>query len=167
MRPKGSAAELERRRRRAVQLLGQEESPTLIARFLGCSRSSIYRWEEQAQSREDGLAAKPHPGRKRRLSPEEHRELEQLLLCGPRAYGWSNDLWTATRVTEVIRRKFRKKFHVEHVRKIVKERLGWTSQKPEHRARERDEAEVQRWLWEEFPRIKKRGRGKKRTPGIS
>jgi transposase len=56
----------------------------------------------------------------------------------------------------MIRRKFGKKFHVEHVRKMVKERLGWTSQKPERRARERDEAEIRRWLEQEAPRIKKR-----------
>lgn len=156
MRPKGNASELERRRRRAFRLMEEGESPSLIARFLDCSRSSIYRWKEQAQSGQDGLAAKPHPGRKRRLSPAQHQRLERLLRRGPRAYGWSNDLWTASRVAEIIRRKFGKKFHVEHVRKIVKERLGWTSQKPERRARERDEAEIQRWLRQEFPRIKKR-----------
>ncbi len=156
MRPVGKADELERRRRRAVKLLEQDENPTQIAKFLGCSRSSVYRWQEQAHARGDGLAAKPHPGRKRRLSPDEHRRLERLLRKGALAYGWSNNLWTAARVTELIRRKFQKKFHVEHVRKIVKQRLGWTSQKPERRARERDEAEIERWLREEFPRIKKR-----------
>jgi transposase len=156
MRPIGSAAELERRRRRAVGLLEEGESPTQIATFLGCSRSSIYRWQEQAENGSDGLAAKPHPGKPRRLTPGQHRRLERLLRNGARAHGWTNDLWTAARVTELIRREFRQKFHVEHVRKIVKARLGWTSQKPEHRARERDEAEIERWKREEFPRIKKR-----------
>lgn len=156
MRPIGSAGELERRRRRAVALLEEGESPTQIAKFLGCSRSSVYRWQDQVARGPDGLAAKPHPGRKRRLTPAEHRRLEKLLRKGARAHGWTNDLWTAARVTELIRRKFRKKFHVEHVRHIVKRRLGWTSQKPERRARERDEAEIERWKREEFPRIKKR-----------
>jgi len=156
MRPKGHASELERRRRKVFRLMQEGESPSLIARFLGCSRSSIYRWKEQAQSGQDGLTAKPHPGRRRRLSPAEHQRLERLLRRGPRAYGWSNDLWTASRVAELIRQKFGKKFHVEHVRKIVKDRLGWTSQKPERRARERNEAEIRRWLEQEAPRIKKR-----------
>lgn len=156
MRPIGSADELERRRRRAVRLLEDGESPARIARFLGCSRSSIYRWKEQAARGPEGLAARPHPGRPRRLSPGQHRQLESLLRQGARAHGWTNDLWTAARVAEVIRRTFRERFHVEHVRKIVKRRLGWTSQKPERRARERDEAEVEHWKREEFPRIKKR-----------
>ena len=156
MRPVGSAAELERRRRRAVQLVEQGESPSEVAHFLGCSRSSIYRWLEMARSGEAGLDTVPHPGRPRRMSPEEHRALEILLKLGPQFHGWSNDLWTASRVAEVIRRYFGVSFHVEHVRHIVKRRLGWTSQKPECRARERDEAEIERWLREELPHIKKR-----------
>ena len=140
MRPEGNASELERRRRRAFRLMEEGESPSVIVRFLGCSRSSIYRWKEQAESVQDGLAAKPQPGRRRRLSPAEHQRLERMLRRGPRVYGWPNDLWTASLVDELIRRKFGKKFHIEHVRKMVKERLGWTSQKPERRDRERDEA---------------------------
>ena len=61
MRPKGNASELERRRCRAFRLMEEGESPSLIARFLDCSRSSIYRWKEQAQSGQEGLAAKAHP----------------------------------------------------------------------------------------------------------
>jgi len=155
MRPVGTAEELERRRRRAVELISQRESPTVIAHVLGVYRTSLYRWREMAQQGPEGLAAKPHPGRKRRMTAQQHEKLEDLLLQGPRAHGWSNDLWTAPRVRVLIRRHFGIEFHVEHVRRIVKERLGWSSQKPERRARERDEAEIERWKREEFPHIKK------------
>ena len=60
MRSKGNASELERRRRRAFRLMEEGESPSLIAKFLGCSRSSIYRWKEQAGSGQDGLHSR-HP----------------------------------------------------------------------------------------------------------
>ena len=39
------------------------------------------------------------------------------------------------------------------MRKILKRRLGWTSQKPRRRARERNDQEVARWVDDEFPRI--------------
>jgi len=156
MRPKGSAEELERRRRRAVHLLDQDESPTLIARFLGCSRSSVYRWEKMARDGPCGLEAKPHPGRRRRLSDEQLQELEALLKQGAPAHGWTTDLWTARRVAKLIRRHFGVKYDPDHVRRMLKKRLGWTSQKPARRARERDEAEIERWKREELPRIKKR-----------
>ncbi len=41
-------------------------------------------------------------------------------------------------------------------RKILKVRLGWSSQRPERRARERDEEETARWKREEWPVLKKR-----------
>ena len=43
--------------------------------------------------------------------------------------------------------------HPEHVRKILKNRLGWTSQKPRRKARERKDKEIERWKGDEFPRI--------------
>jgi len=155
MRPKGSAEELERRRRRAVKLMQGGESPTLIARILGVSRQSLYRWRNMARAGPEGLSAKLPPGRKRRLNDTRLQHLEAILLQGAQEHGWPNNLWTARRVTEVICRHFGIRLHPEHVRNILKRRLGWTSQKPERRARERNEKEIERWRREEFPRIKK------------
>jgi transposase len=122
-RPIGTPAELERRRRRAVELLDQGESPSNIARILGVARPSLYRWRQAARSGPDGLAAKPHPGPTPQLSDDQLERLENLLLDGATAHGWPNELWTAKRVTEVIRRHFRLDFHPEHVRKMLKRRL--------------------------------------------
>ena len=158
MRPKGSAQELERRRKRAIALLEKGHSQAEVTKMVGACHRSVGRWQKMARAGPDGLAAKPHPGRKRCLSYKQHRRLEKLLLKGATAHGWPNDLWTATRVAEVIEKKFGVEYHPEHVRKILKERLGWTSQKPECRARQRDEKEIERWKREEVPRIKKRGR---------
>jgi transposase len=46
------------------------------------------------------------------------------------------------RVAELIGRHFQVRFHPEHVRKILKRRLRWTSQMPRRRAKERDEAAI-------------------------
>ena len=78
-RPLGSAAELERRRRRAVEAVHHGESPEAVARVVGVDRASVYRWLKLAQL-PDGLAAKPHPGPAPRLSPQQNRRLEDLLL---------------------------------------------------------------------------------------
>ena len=86
--------------------------------------------------------------------------MEQLLLRGASRHGWPNDLWTAARVTEVVRRRFGVDHHPEHVRKVLKRRLGWTSQKPQTKARERDEDAIRRWKREEFPRIAREARGR-------
>jgi transposase len=142
MRPIGTAEELERRRRRAVELVHQGEHPATVARFLGCGRSSVYTWLKQQREAPAELAAKPHPGRTPGLNAMQLRELEELLLQGAKAHGWRTQLWTAARVAEVIRRHFGISYHPEHVRKIVKLRLRWTSQKPQKKARERDEVAI-------------------------
>jgi hypothetical protein len=56
-------------------------------------------------------------------------------------------------VGQVIERHFRVKYHPGHVSRILKERLNWTCQRPVHQRWERDDAEIDRWVGEEFPRI--------------
>src|SRR3954463_2160013 len=142
MRPVGTAGELERRRRRAVELVRHGESPDDVAHFLGCGRSSVYTWLKLDRNCPERLAAKPHPGPAPRLSAAQLKELEPLLLEGAKAHGWRTQLWTASRAAELIERHFGIRFHPEHVRKILKRRLKWTSQKPQRRAKERDEAAI-------------------------
>jgi transposase len=142
MRPAGTAQELERRRRRAVELVKQGESPEDVAQFLGCGRSSVYTWLRLDRERPEALAAKPHPGRTPRLSAEQLTELEGLLLHGAEAHGRRTELWTAERVAILIERHFGVRFHPEHARTLLKRRLRWTSRKPRRRARERDEAAI-------------------------
>ena len=142
MRPIGTADELERRRRRAVELMRHGESPTVIARILGVCRTSLYRWLGMAEHSPEALVARPHPGPKPRLSDEQVRELEGLLLQGAKAHGWHNDVWSADRGAEVVRRHFGVAYHVEHVRKIIRRRLDWSSQKPQKRAKQRDDEAI-------------------------
>jgi transposase len=152
MRPKGTAAELERRRRRAVELVDQGESPTTVARILGVRTTSVHRWRRLAR-RPHGLDARPVPGPTPGLSDYHLQKLERLLLQGAKKHGWPNELWTADRVAGLIRECFGVSYHPEHVRKILKQRLGWTSQKPKLKARERNDKEIERWWADELPRI--------------
>jgi transposase len=92
---------------------------------------------------------RPDPG----LSDADLRALEALLLKGAKAHGWPNELWTATRVARLIADEFDLDSHPEYVRKVLKRRLGWTSQKPRRKARERNDTEVARWVDDDFRRI--------------
>jgi transposase len=152
MRPKGTAAELERRRRRAVELLEQGEAPAVVARILGVRRTSLHRWRRMAR-RGYSLSAKPVAGAKRRLTDPQLSELERLLDKGAPFHGFPNELWTAARVAEVIQRHFGVEYHPEHVRKLLKRRLHWSSHKPQVRARQCNDKEVERWKADDFPRI--------------
>src|SRR4051812_23207935 len=118
MRPIGSAQELERRRRLAVERVRQGEKPAVVARVLGVNRDSLCRWRRMAERGPDGLAAQRHPRRIRRLSGEQLRQLETLLQAGAEAHGWPNDLWTAARVGQVIHKHFGVEYHPAHVGRI-------------------------------------------------
>jgi transposase len=149
----GTPGELERRRRRAVVLVQQGERVAVVARCLGVDRSSIYRWRQAAAAGPAGLAAQPHPHRPAALTDAQLGRLEDLLSQGAQAHGWTNHLWTAARVADLIHREFGIRYHHDHVGRFLRRRLGWTPQKPRRRARERDEAAIRRWQAEVFPRI--------------
>jgi transposase len=155
MRPKGSAAELEARRRLAGRLLQEGRKIGEVAQIVAASESSVRRWRRAVKKGGlEALKGKPHRGPKPRLNAKQKRRLLKILLAGPRKAGYRTDLWTCPRVAEVIAKKFGVKYHPAHVWKLVR-RLGWTCQKPEQRARERDEAAIRRWRGRDWPRIKR------------
>src|SRR5262249_1096184 len=149
-RPIGNAAELERRRRRAVALLEEGESPTTIARILGVHVTSVHRWRRLHHA--GMLAAKAPPGPRAGLTDAQLHQPRALLLQGARHHGWPNELWPAARVARLIEHHFGRRYHPEHVRKILHTRLDWTSQKPRRKPRERNDREVARWADDELGR---------------
>jgi len=155
MRPPGSAQALETRRMIAVRLLRQGKGVRETARLVGASSSSVVRWKQALQSGgEEALKAKPHPGRRPKLSQSQKEVLEQILLQGPQAAGFKSQLWTLERVAYVIYREFGVKYHPCHVWKILKS-MGWSCQKPQRRARERDEQQIANWR-KRWPEVKKK-----------
>ena len=156
MRPNGSPADLEARRRRAVALLEKGLGVREVARQIGCSPTSVSRWQAEVRARgPDALRPKPAPGRPRRVTARQRAKVLKLLLKGAKAHGFSTDLWTLPRVAEVIARTCGVRYHPAHVWKILRGE-GWSCQKPERRAKERDEAAIQRWRTDRWPHIKKR-----------
>jgi hypothetical protein len=87
------------------------------------------------------------------LTDAQLQELERLLDKGAPVHGFPNELWTADRVAQVIRRHFGVKYHPDYVLRLLRRRLDWTCHKPQRRARERNDKEVERWKADEFPRI--------------
>ncbi len=156
MRPHGSPAELEKRRWRAIELLKSGVPITSVARRIGCSHSSVILWREALRRRgEAGLKAKPASGRPTKLSPAQRKKLPKLLLRGALAWGYSTDLWTTSRIAEVIRREFGVRFHRAHIGRLLAD-LGWSCQKPERRALERDEDAIEKWKRYRWTAIKKK-----------
>jgi transposase len=156
MRPQGTAAQLERRRRQAIRLLTAGTSLSAVARAVSASVSSVFRWAATYQRKgARGLDPRPTPGRPPRLSRAQRAQLERVLLKGPRAAGYPTELWTLARVAEVIRRLFGVRYHPCHVWRLLHQ-MDWSCQKPERRAIERDEAAIEEWKRRRWPHIKNR-----------
>ena len=155
MRPHGSAKWLEKRRRRAVQLLKRGWSPSQVARLVSAARGSVYRWKANYEMEgSQGLRAQTAHGRPCKLSMAELHVLEDILLAGAVAFGFPNELWTLARIATVIRRTFHQRYHPSSVWWVL-QRLGWSCQKPERRAKQRDEDKIAGWTRYHWPRIKK------------
>lgn len=155
MRPQGTAEELERRRLRAVSLLQEGYGPTEVARMVGADRRSVQRWARRYEAGGDAsLKAKPHPGKPPKLTGEQQQQLVEALLKGPKAHGFSTDLWNCPRVGRLIRKLFGVHYCDSGVWRVLAS-LGWSCQKPEGRAIERDEAAIREWIQKDWPRIKK------------
>lgn len=160
MRPHGSTAQLEARRRKAVKLLAENLSVTAVAKKVKASHSSVVRWRNAvAADGDQGLAAKPAPGRPSRLSHQQQRQLLKVLSRGACRSGFATELWTCARVAQVIEQRYGVTYHVDYVGTLL-HKLGWSPQKPERRARERDEEAIATWRRETWPRLKKEGRAK-------
>jgi transposase len=159
MRPHGSPKSLEERRRRVVAFLKQKLSLHEIARRIGCHASSVLRWRDAVRSGgPEALRAKPAPGRPPRLTAKQKARLVQLLAQGAMAHGYRTELWTTQRIAALIERRLGVRYHRNHVGKLL-HRLGWSHQKPERRALERNEAAIAEWKRSVWPRVKKTPHG--------
>ena len=156
MRPTGSPEELERRRGRAIQLLQEGLAPVEVAERVGATRRSVRRWNAAFRKRGvPGIRAQRACGRPPKLDAGDRGRLERVLLKGAKAAGFATDLWTCPRVVEVVRRRFGVSYHRAHLGRLLRS-LGWSAQRPERRAIERDEEAIRRWVREEWPRVKKK-----------
>ena len=147
---------MEQRRTRAAAMFERGATQADVARELEVSRQSVSRW--YADWRAGGpsaLKAAGRAGRMPRLTERQLGEVDRALRRGPRAHGFATDLWTLDRVVAVIEATTGVRYHPGHVWKLLRDKLGWSRQRPARRAVERDDDAVARWVAEKWPRIKR------------
>jgi transposase len=107
----------------------------------------------------DALYSRGPSGPAPRLSDAQLATVEQALLQGASANGFVGELWTLERIALVIQRLTGIEHHPAYVWALLRHRLGWTVQRPKRRAAERDQAAIDRWVKEDWPRIKQTPNG--------
>ena len=123
--------------------------------MVGASPGSVTVWRQTAERKgKAALAAKPHPGRPPDLDGRQVAQLLAMLRHGATAHGYVNRQWTLIRIAKLIRDRFGVAYDPSGVWHLLR-RSGWSCQMPEHRARERDPAAVERFPRRTWPALKK------------
>jgi len=137
-----------------------------VARELGVSAQTASRWYRAwCDGGRPALTGAGRAGRPSRLSDTQLRLVEKALLRGPRAHGYPTDMWTLDRVAGVIEKLTGVRYASTQTWTILRQRLGWTRQRPARRAAERDDAAIEAWVKRDWPRIKRGPVGE--APGSS
>jgi transposase len=145
-----------KKRVRAGQLLRAGKRPAEVAEAVGVARQTVYTWK--ALLEEGGINALrgvPERGRPAQLDAAQLASVRTTLLQSPTEHGFGTELWTLKRVGSVIERMHGVRFGQTQVWRILGS-LGFSSQKPEKRAIERDEGAVRQWKRRTWPALKKK-----------
>lgn len=167
MAKKRDHALMEKRRLRAARLFEANVPIPEVVRRLGVARQVVYRWHQTWEAGgAAALASKGSAGPKARLTRGEIEQITDALLKGPLAQGYKTQLWTLPRVAALIENLTGIHYHPGHVWRVLGN-LGFSCQRPERRAIERDEEAIRQWRRVKWPALKKKRTGKAVSSSLS
>jgi len=148
---------IEARRLEGARLLKRKVPQAEVARRLGVTRQSVSEWARQlAEANGAMVKLKGKPlGRPKNLDAAQCQALRRMLLQGALAVGFPTELWTIKRVRALVKREFGVAYSSTGGWELLRS-LGFTPQKPERRAIQRDEQAIVQWKRKRWPALKKR-----------
>lgn len=153
----------ERRKEGRRMLKEGVKSQAEIARHLGVTEAAVSKWKKKLEEEgEKGLEAKQATGRPAKLDKEQKTDLVRKLKEGAMANGFATEQWTQARVKELTEKTYGVSYNRNYVERLLHQ-LGWSVQKPDPRAMERDEDLIAAWLSKDWPRIKKSAAARRRN----
>ena len=124
------------------------------AKIGGMDRQTLRDWVHRFNAEGvDGLKDRQRTGRKPLLDGEQRAKLDELVDTPPDPVKDGVVRWRCLDLKTLIRRRFGVDYHVDHIGRLL-HALGWSPQKPERRARERDEEAIRSWIKTVWPRVK-------------
>lgn len=149
-------SEAAKKRIRAGRLLLSGKRCADVAEAVGVARQTMYTWKALLdEGGLDALRAVPEPGRPARLDAAQLAQLRAALLQSPTEHGFETELWTLKRVAAVIHTLSGVRFGQTQGWRILGA-LGFSPQKPEKRAIERNDDAVHAWKRRTWPALKKK-----------
>ena len=155
MKHKRDFKALEQRRLKGAKLLARGVPKSEVARQMGVTRQTVATWEQRLFEGGQRSLKRGTLGRPRQLGTEQERELAKLLMAGALAAGYPTELWTLPRIGKLITERFGVQYSTGHLWHLLR-RLGFSCQKPEKRATQRNEEQIVRWKRHTWPALKKK-----------
>lgn len=146
--------ELTELRKRGVSAVQDGQPATLVAKVLGVQKSTLFGW--LARYRRGGwsaLDARKRGGRPPKLTGKMLQWIYETVMKDPRQMKFPFALWTSIMVAELIRRQFHIRLSKASVCRLLNQ-LGFSPQRPLWRAFQKDAALVEKWVKEEYPKIR-------------
>jgi transposase len=148
-------SEAAKKRLKAGRLLLAGKGCAEVALAVDVARQTVYTWKRLLdEGGIDALREVPERGRPAQLDEQQLAAVRAALLQGPTEQGFGTELWTLKRVGAVIERMHGVRFSQTQVWRILGS-LGFSPQKPEKRAIERNEDAVRNWKRRTWPALKK------------
>lgn len=142
MRPYGTSQQLLRRREQALKLLKAGQSAEEVVARMKVTVQSVHRWRQE-QNQPKPKSERP-PGKPAYLTKDQIKKLEQELLKGAYAHGYSEDYWTLDRIGRLIWELYKVRYTPSGVWRLL-DGMGWSCQKVQRLAIQRDDEANRRW----------------------
>lgn len=147
----------------AVKLIQMGRRPSEVARELEVSYRAVCLWRKAASvGGESALRSRGKPGPSPQITEEQRATLRSVLVNGAVSAGYDSQLWTLKRVQSYIRKAFDIRLSITTVYYLLRN-MGFSSQKPQKRARERDPMKVEEWKEQKWPQIREKAKSEDRT----
>jgi transposase len=159
---KVSHAKLEEMRFEAVRRVQAGEAPTAVARDMGLYTNRLFIWLAAYRSGGwDALRSRKAMGRPKRLSAKQIRWIyDTVTTKNPLQFKLPFALWTRAQIRALIAQRYSVKLSLVSVGRLLAQ-LGLSCQRPLFCAYQQDRSLVERWLKEQYPKIRARAKREK------
>jgi transposase len=147
--------ELTELRKRGISAVQDGQPVMVVAQVLGVQRSTLFGWlARYRRGGWDALDARKRGGRPPKLNAKMLQWIyDTVTMKDPRQMKFPFALWTAIMIGELIWRQYSIRLSKASVCRLLNQ-LGLSPQKPLWRAFQQDHERVEKWVKEEFPKIR-------------
>jgi len=147
------------KRNDAVRAVQRGESPDVVARIMGVSRSTVYDWlARYRQGGWSGLKEKARIGRPRKVTGSILSWLYNAVTSGdPRQYQFDFCLWNRRIIKAMLKKHHGIEISLSSISRLLAQ-LGLSAQRPIYKAYQQDKAAVKKWLEETYPKLFERAK---------